>query len=388
MSDLSGLSERLANSSPRQRMLGLLGIVVVLGILAWAAYWLIYDRYFESTNDAYVSGDIVVVTSREAGTILAIHADNTQSVRRGQLVAELDPLQAEIGMQAAQADLARTVRSVRALFAKTDEMRAQLVRARVQLSQSQADYQRRVAASRDGSVSTEDVAHARDALAQARSGIAASDSTLAETLAQTQNTNIDNNPEVLAAEARLRSAALTLLHMRLIAPIAGVVAQRSAEVGEEVSAGTPLLAIVPLADVWVDANFKEVQLKRMRIGQPVTLTADVYGGSVTYHGRVAGLGAGSGSAFALLPAQNASGNWIKIVQRVPVRIWLDPAELRDHPLRVGLSVTVSVNVHDQSGPMIATAAQSREGRADVNDAGTQLADRLIAQILAQNGIAQ
>jgi membrane fusion protein (multidrug efflux system) len=176
--------------------------------------------------------------------------------------------------------------------------------------------------------------------------------------------------------------------MKLIAPVDGVVAQRSVQLGQQIAPGTPLMAVVPLDDVWVDANFKEGQLAGMRVGQPVSVTADIYGGGVTYHGKVEGLGAGSGSAFSLLPPQNASGNWIKIVQRVPVRIWLDPKELRDHPLRVGLSVDVSVDVHDQSGPMIGTAAQSREVRADVNDAGNRLADRLIAQILAQNGVTK
>ncbi len=387
MSDITAgsLAGRLARATPRQRMLGIVAIVVILGLLAWGADWLFYARFFESTDDAYVSGDVVPVTSRENGTVLAVHADNTQSVRRGQVLVEFDPLQAEIGMQAAEADLARTVRTVRALFAKADELRAQLAQARVQFAQAQSDYKRRAAASGDGAVSAEDLTHARDALAQAKAGIAASDSVLAQTLAQIQGTNIDNNPDVLAAEARLRNAALTLLHMQLAAPVSGVVAQRYVEVGQEVSPGTPLLAVVPLSDVWVDANFKEVQLQHMRIGQPVTLTADVYGGSVTYHGRVAGLGAGSGGAFALLPPQNATGNWIKIVQRVPVRIELDQNELKAHPLRVGLSINARVDVRNESGPLLSQEVRPRVPEDTTSRTSIAAANALIAKILVANG---
>jgi membrane fusion protein (multidrug efflux system) len=379
------LSERLAHTSPRQRLLGLVIILVVLGVLAWAAYWFFYARFFESTNDAYVAGDVVAVSSRETGTILAVHADNTQSVTRGQVLVELDPLQAEIGMQAAEADLARTVRTVRALFSKADELRAQLAQARVQFAQTRSDYNRRIAASGDGAVSAEDLTHARDALDQARAAIVASESALAQTLAQIQGTNVDNNPDVLAAEARLRDAAVTLVHMRLVAPVSGVIAQRAAEAGEEISPGTPLMAVVPLSDVWVDANFKEVQLKRMRIGQPATLTADVYGGSVTYHGRVAGLGAGSGGAFALLPPQNATGNWIKIVQRVPVRIELDKNELAAHPLRVGLSIDAQVDVHDDSGPLMSEEVRPRVPEDTTDRTSIATANAVIAKILAANG---
>ncbi|MGB8366302.1 MAG: HlyD family efflux transporter periplasmic adaptor subunit [Rhizomicrobium sp.] len=387
MSDITAgyLSGRLARTTPRQRMLGAVSILVVVGLLAWGADWLFYGRYFETTDDAYVSGDVVPVTSREVGTVLAVHADNTQSVKRGQLLVELDPLTAQIGMQAAEADLARTVRTVRALFAKADELRAQLAQARVQFERAQADYRRRVAASSDGSVSKEDLAHARDALTQAKAAIAASDSALAQILAQIQGTNVDDNPEVLAAEAKLRDAAVVLAHMRLVAPVSGVVAQRSAEAGQEVAPGTPLLAVVPLSDVWVDANFKEVQLQRMRIGQPVTLTADVYGSGVTYHGRVAGLGAGSGSAFALLPPQNATGNWIKIVQRVPVRIELDKNELKAHPLRVGLSIDASVDVHDESGPLMSDKVRPRVPEDTTSRTSIASANVIIAKILAANG---
>jgi membrane fusion protein, multidrug efflux system len=377
--------DRFEQASPRQRMLGTFAVLVVLGLIAWGLYWLLFQRFYQETNDAYVAGDIVVVTSRESGSVLAIHADNTQSVRAGQLLVEFDPLQAEIGMQAAEADLAHTVRAVRALFAKADQLRAQLDQAHVQLTQAQEDYSRRVAASRDGSVSAEEVAHARDALDQTKSAIAASDSSLGQTTSQIQGADIDHNPDVLASEARLRAAALTLAYMRLTAPVDGMVAQRNVEAGEQVSAGSPLMAVVPLNDVWVDANFKEVQLQRMRIGQPVTLTADTYGSSVTFHGHVAGLSAGSGGAFALLPPQNASGNWIKIVQRVPVRIEIDANDLKAHPLRVGLSVDVSVDVHDQSGPLVSARVRPHVPEDATNRTSIAATDALINRILVSNG---
>jgi membrane fusion protein (multidrug efflux system) len=384
MTDTS-LSGRFSQASPRQRWLLLVGVIVVIAALIYGAYYLLYARYFESTDDAYVTGDTAQINSRTAGTILAIHANNTQAVRRGQLLVELDPLPAQVAMQAAEADLANTTRNVRALFAKADEQRAQVAQAQAQLSQTQTDYKRRKAAVGDGAVSAEDLSHARDALDAAAAATSAAQHSLSQTLAQIQGTNVANNPAVLAAEARLRTAAINLYYTRLTAPIDGVVAQRSAGVGDQVAAGTPLMAVVPLATAWVDANFKEVQLRHMRIGQPAAVTADIYGSSVTYHGRVAGLAAGSGDAFALLPPQNASGNWIKIVQRLPVRIEFDRGELEKHPLRIGLSTSVQVDTRNQSGPLVSETVRPPEpddttGRVDIAHA-----DALIESIVAANG---
>jgi membrane fusion protein (multidrug efflux system) len=377
----SGTNGRLA---ARRRWLIVLGVVVVVAVVLWGIYWLLYLRQFESTNDAYVGGDVVAITSREPATILALHADDTQAVKRGQLLVELDPAKANVAMQSAEADLARTIRAVRANFSKVAELRSQVAAARVQLAQAQGDYRRRKAASVDGSVSAEEVAHGRDAVTAGRAALAVSQSALAQAQAAVQGTTVATNPDVLAAIARVRDAAITLSHMRLTSPVNGVVAQHNVQIGQQVAPGTPLMAVVPLDRVWVDANFKEGQLEDMRVGQPVTVSADIYGGSVTYHGHVAGLGAGSGAAFALLPPQNASGNWIKIVQRVPVRIALDPKELHDHPLRLGLSVDVSVDVHDTSGPTVSSAVLNANMRAEpVNPAPE--ADRIVARILAQNG---
>ncbi|HEY8948391.1 MAG TPA: efflux RND transporter periplasmic adaptor subunit [Rhizomicrobium sp.] len=369
--------------SARRKWLTILAAVVVVALVAYGLYWLLYARYFEGTDDAYVGGDVVSITSRDPATVVALYADNTQTVRRGQLLIQFDPVRPQAAFDAAKADLARAVRGTRTNFSKVDQYRAQLNAARVNLSQAQEDYRRRQTAG--DSVSREELNHASDAVTAAQASVKAAESGLAQAQAAVQGTNVSNNPDVLAAIAQLRSAAITLSHMKLYAPVDGVVAQRTVQVGQQVAAGTPLMAVVPLDTVWVDANFKEGQLEDMRIGQPVTVTADIYGGSVTYHGKVLGLGAGSGSAFALLPPQNASGNWIKIVQRVPVRIALDPKELHDHPLRVGLSVDVSVDVRDTSGTSIGAPNSKHEVRGYVGDYDETSVNRLIQQILAQNG---
>lgn len=370
-------------ASSRRRGLILLAIVVVAGVIAWSFYWFLIGRFYETTDDAYVSGDVIAITSRESATVLAVHADNTQSVQRGQLLVELDPARAQVAMRAAEADLARTVRSVRAQFARVDEFDAEIAAARVQLAQAQEDYRRRQASAEGGAVSAEEIRHARDAVTAAQASLRVSDSGLKQAQAAVEGTSVNDNPEVLAAIAEVHDAAITLSHMQLIAPVDGVVAQRNVQIGQHVAAGTPLMAVVPLARVWVDANFKEGQLEDVRVGQPATITADIYGSRVSYHGHVEGLSAGTGAAFALLPPQNASGNWIKIVQRLPVRVALDTAELREHPLRIGLSVAVVIDISDTTGALMSQASLAADTRAESGDASLQ-ADRIVARILAQN----
>jgi membrane fusion protein (multidrug efflux system) len=372
-------------SSRRQLGFLILGVLIVLGGLAYGAYWFLDARFYESTDDAYVSGNIVAVTSRENATVMALYADNTQTVTRGQLLMRMDPSVVNVNVAAAEANLARAVRTVKGEFSHADSSGAQVAQAQVQLALAQTDYQRRQAAAADGAVSAEELAHARDSVRAAEAALDAARGGHDQSLSQIQGTDVANNPDVLSAEATLRNAMIAQGHMRIVAPVDGVVAQRTVQVGQQVAAGTPLLAVVPLNTVWVDANFKEVQLQDMRVGQPVTVTADIYGGKVTYHGHVEGLGAGSGSAFALLPPQNASGNWIKIVQRVPVRIALDPEELKAHPLRVGLSVTASVEVKDTSGPVMSSKIAGADTSADLGEDANAKADGVIARILAENG---
>ena len=375
-------------NSRRQRGFLILGLAVLLGGLAYGAYWFFDARFYETTDDAYVSGNIVAVTSRENGTVSALHVDNTQTVARGQLLMELDPSVVNVNVASAEANLSRTIRSVKGEFSHAASSGAQVAQARIAVSLARADYQRRQQAAGDGAVSQEELNHARDNVSAAEAALAAAEGGHDQSLSQIQGTDIANNPDVLAAEATLRNTIIAQGHYRIVAPVDGVVAQRTVQLGQQVAAGTPLLAVVPLSNVWIDANFKEVQLQDMRVGQPVTVTADIYGGKVTYHGKVEGLGAGSGSAFALLPPQNASGNWIKIVQRVPVRIALDPQELAEHPLRVGLSVTASVAIKDTSGPQMTAKVGSGSTRADLGDDANARADAVIAQILAENGATQ
>jgi membrane fusion protein (multidrug efflux system) len=349
-----------AGPKGRARRLGLLGLaaVVTLSVVGYGGYWFLDGRYYESTDDAYVNGDVVQVTSEVAGTVLALHVDDTQAVAAGQPLLELDPADAQVAEANAEADLARAVRQVRGLFAQGQELRAQIDNREQARRTADEDLERRNGLLADGAISGEELSHARDAVTTTRANVAAAREQLSQTISQIDGTTIADHPQVLSAAAAVRNAALALHRTELASPVSGVVAKRSVQVGQRVAAGTPLLAVVPLDDVWVDANFKEVQLERMRAGQPVTVRTDLYGHQVVYHGHLVGIAAGSGNAFALLPAQNASGNWIKIVQRVPVRILLDPQELAAHPLRVGLSTTVRVDLHDASGPLMTTAVRN------------------------------
>ena len=385
MSDIADANSerRLQRAERRRQGFILFGGALVLAALLYGGWWWISARFIENTDDAYVAGNIVAVTSRENATVTALYADNTQAVRQGQLLIEMDPSVADVAMRAAEANLARAARAVRGTFASADSYSAQLEQAEVALAQAKNDYQRRQAALA-GAVSGEELGHARDAVAAAEAAVNSARGGLAQAQSGIAGVDVAHNPDVLAAEAQLRAAAIALAHMKIVAPVDGVVAQRTVQVGQRVNAGAPLMAVVPLSNVWVDANFKEGQLSRMRIGQPVKITTDLYGGKVTYHGHVAGLGAGSGSAFALLPPQNASGNWIKIVQRVPVRIALDPAELTDNPLRIGLSVSATVDVSSQSGPRVASAASVGVMRGNTGEDVSAKVDALVKRILAAN----
>jgi membrane fusion protein (multidrug efflux system) len=342
----------------RRRGLVLLGVVAVVCGIAYGAYWFLDARFYQSTDDAYVDDDLVQITSEVPGTVITLSADDTQGVARGQTLLQLDPADAKVSMSNAEAKLAEAVREVRTLFATADQLRAQITDREIALKRAQDDVARRSNLLQDGAVSSEELSHTQDNVAQVEADLREAREQLKATTAQIDGTTVETHPQVLAAEAAVRDAALALRRTQIEAPVAGVVARRSVQVGQQVAPGTPLMAVVPLNAVWIDANFKEVQLKNMRIGQPVKVVADVYGGRVQYHARVAGLGMGTGAAFALLPAQNATGNWIKVVQRVPVRVALDPKELEAHPLRVGLSTTVTVDIHDTQGALIATQVRS------------------------------
>ena len=371
-------------ASTRGRNFKILAGVVAICAVGYASYWYLYARHFESTDDCYVDGDVVQITTEIPGTVIQLHADDTQSVARGQALLELDPADAEVSVSNAEANLARAVRTVRALFAQADQLRAEIRDREVELQQAEQDHERRTTLLSDGAVSSEEFHHTQDRVTEVRASLTAAQEQLKETTAQIDRTTIPTQPQVLAAIAAVRDASLALRRTRITAPVPGVVAQRSVQVGQRVAAGTPLMGIVPLDAVWVDANFKEVQLREMRVGQPVTLRADMYGGAAEYHGKLVGLSAGSGTAFALLPAQNASGNWIKIVQRLPVRVALDPSELREHPLRIGLSVTARVDIRDTSGPLVSKQVRQIPIPSQASLANDPEEDARIAQIIREN----
>jgi membrane fusion protein (multidrug efflux system) len=347
--DQSIESIKPASNRKRKITMILLFIVILIAAVAYGLYYFLDARFHVDTDDAYVNGNVVQITPQVTGTVVAVNADNTQTVRMGEPVVVLDPADARIALQQAEANLAQTVRRVHGLYVDDDQYRADVAQRQSDLSKAHDDLQRRLATGMTGAVSDEEISHARDALRSARAGLDSAQQRLASNRALTMNTTIERHPDVLASAAKVRDAYLAYARNTLPAPVTGYIAERSVQVGQRVSPGTPLMSVVPLEQVWIDANFKEWQLRNIRVGQPVLLTADVYGSSVTFRGKVVGFSPGTGSALALLPAQNATGNWIKVVQRLPVRIEVDPRQLGQHPLRVGLSMSVDVDIKDQSG---------------------------------------
>ncbi|MDQ0085381.1 MULTISPECIES: efflux RND transporter periplasmic adaptor subunit [Variovorax] len=364
--------EAPANSGKRRRALTALAAVVIVVGGGWGLYeWLVASHY-EDTDNAYVQGNVIQITPQIGGTVMAIGADDTDFVKAGQPLVQLDPADAKVSLEQAEAALAQAVRQVRTLYANNGSLAAQvtlrqsdIVKAQSDIAKAQDDLQRRRALSGNGAVSKEELNHAetqldtaKSALAAAQAGVVAAKEALVSNQSLTDGTSVAQHPSVLAAAAKVREAYLATQRVAMPAPVDGYVAKRTVQLGQRVAAGTPMMSIVPLNQLWVDANFKEVQLRNIRIDQPVKLTADVYGKKVEYTGKVAGLGVGTGSAFALLPAQNATGNWIKVVQRVPVRIALDPEQLKANPLRIGLSMDAEVDISSKSGKMLADAPRA------------------------------
>jgi membrane fusion protein, multidrug efflux system len=361
----------MGNPRRKKALTILAGVVVVAG-LGWGAYeWLVASHY-ESTDNAYVQGNVIQITPQVGGTVMAIYADDTDFVKAGQPLVKLDPADAKVALDQAESNLAQTVRQVRTLYANNGSLAAQVQlreadigKAQSEVARANDDLNRRQSLVGNGAVSKEELNHAQTQLADAKSALAAAQAgataareQLASNQAMTEGTNVEQHPSVQAAAGKVREAWLAAQRAALPAPVDGYVAKRTVQLGQRVAAGAPLMSIIPLNQVWVDANFKEVQLRKIRLGQPVKLTADVYGKKVEYHGTVEGLGAGTGSAFALLPAQNATGNWIKVVQRVPVRVALDANEVSKNPLRVGLSMDAEVDVSNQEGKTLADAPRS------------------------------
>lgn len=392
-------SNTKAPNTKRRKSLIIAGTIVVVAGLAYGLYdWLVLSHY-EETDNAYVSGNIVQITPQVGGTVQSIMADETDYVHAGQTLVKLDPADTQIALSKAEANLAQTVRQVRTLYANNATGRAQVaqrqadfVNAQNELTQAENDLKRRQPLSSNGAVSKEELNHAQlrvkaaqSSLAAAKAAVLAAQESLTSNEALTDNVDIQDHPNVLAASAQLRDAYLAAQRTDLLSPVEGFVAKRSVQLGERVAAGNALMTVVPLKQIWVEANFKENQLRNLRIGQPATLTADLYGDNIEYHGKIVGLGIGTGAAFSLLPAQNATGNWIKVVQRVPVRIVLDEKEITKHPLRIGLSMDVNVNTSDRDGPVLADIPRDTTvAQTQVYDKQLQDADAEIHRIIASN----
>ena len=372
---------------PGRRRIALVVLILVFAAAgaAWGAWWQLVGRNFESTENAYVAGNLVQVTPQVPGTVVSIAADDTDRVKAGQLLVRLDPADAQVALDQAEALLAQAVRESRTLYANNNTLEAGIAVRQSELVRAEEDHARRAQLAAKGMVSKETLENARAAVATAQATLVEARERLASNRTLTDRTSVETHPKVLRAAARVREAFLALKRTEIAAPVAGYVAKRSVQVGQRIAPGAPLMSIVPLDQVWVDANFKENQLRAMRIGQPVRLVADMYGDRVEFHGRVAGLAAGTGGAFALLPPQNATGNWIKVVQRLPVRVLLDLKQLQEHPLRIGLSMRAEVDVRDTTGVQLAAAPRSSEAFASAApEARSGEADARVRAIVAAN----
>jgi membrane fusion protein (multidrug efflux system) len=373
----------------RGRILGSIALVFVILGIAWVIWWFLVLSTREKTDDAYVNGNKLVISAQVPGTVVAVLADDTQLVKAGQELVRLDPVDAQTALSRAASVLAQTVRQVRQQRATAGQFDAAAAARKLELARAEVDLARREPLLAEQAIAPEELRHGREAVALAR---AALDQALRQANAAhalVDGSAVADNPAVLEAKAAFRDAWVTAQRNAIVAPVTGYVAERSVQLGQHIVAGQALMTVVPLNELWIDANFKEVQLRHMRIGQQVEVDSDLYGGAVAFRGRVQGMAAGTGAAFALLPAQNASGNWIKVVQRVPVRIRLDPQDLAKYPLRIGLSTTVRVDTQDRSGPVL--AADMHEERPDDShvlvrdlDRASQEADAIIRRNLGSD----
>jgi membrane fusion protein (multidrug efflux system) len=377
----------MAAKDPAKRRRALLivaGIFILAGLL-WFLLWFFVLSTRVKTDNAYVGGNQVAISAQVPGTVVAILADDTQHVEAGQVLVKLDSTDADTRLAQARSALAQAVRGVRQQTSSASSADAQVVAAKLDLKKAEADLQRRLPLIAAHAESPEIVQHLRDGVAQARAAVNAAEAQSAAAHAAIEGTDVAQNPVVMQARANFRAAWVAAQRNTIYAPVSGYVAERSVQLGNSVQPGQQLMTVVPLHDLWIDANFKESQLRHIRIGQPAKVVSDLYGSDAEYHGKVVGLGAGTGSVFSLLPAQNATGNWIKVVQRVPVRIALDNRELDKHPLRIGLSTDVTVDIHDDQGSVLAnTSTQRPVAQTDVYDRMASKADAQADRIIRAN----
>lgn len=360
MSDQQTDTPTSSNNKSQQRKKGLSIFILLLLLISIgsAAYWYFFIKGFEETEDAYVSGNQVMVSAQVAGNISKINVDNMDPVQAGDVLLELDDTNAKLSFEQAKSNLANAVRQVSQLNYTVKQLKSAVRANEITLAQVQGNLNRRVQLVKDGAIDKESFQHAKEAVELAKANLTTSQNQLGANQALLLDGPLSEQPQIQSAVSNLRQAWLNLERTKIRSPIKGYVARRNAQVGQAVSVGGALMAVVTTDQMWLDANFKETQLTHMRIGQPVEIHFDLYGKDKTFNGKVVGIEMGTGSAFSLLPTQNATGNWIKVVQRVPVRIQLDPQQLAENPLRIGLSATVKVNVSDSKGETLRDQAPS------------------------------
>ncbi|GAA5165877.1 HlyD family efflux transporter periplasmic adaptor subunit [Viridibacterium curvum] len=368
----------------RKRGMARLAVIFLLLAVAGAAWWYFVLRGHESTEDAYVAAHVVQITPQVGGTVTAVRVDDTQSVKAGDVLVQLDPVDAQLALKQAETALAQSVRELRGVYANLNSLGEAIKVREAEVARTSDLLERRASLAGTGAVAQEEIDQAREADKVARAALRVAREQLAAASVQTAGLKIEDHPAVQRAASKVEEAAVALARTTLRAPVDGVVARRNVQLGQRIAAGAPLMAVVPLNDVWVDANFKESQLRDMRIGQAVRVKADVYGSSVDYAGRIVGMSAGTGAMFSLLPAQNATGNWIKVVQRVPVRVALDAEQLKAHPLRAGLSVEAEVDVRQSGGEPVAAARAEAAPLASVDEAVLKATHEHIARIIRDN----
>jgi membrane fusion protein (multidrug efflux system) len=348
-----------AVSGRRRRLLTLIAAILIVIGAFWGLYWLLVLSKRERTDDAYVNGNKVIISAQVPGTVIAVLTDDTQLVHAGQVLVRLDPVDAQISLARSASALAQTVRQVRQQKATARQSDAVVATRKIELERALIDLKKREPLVAESAIAPEEVRHARESVELAKSALTEAIRQASASHALVDGDRVEDNPAVLQSKAAFRDAWIAARRNAVVAPVSGYVAERSVQLGQHIQAGESLMTVIPLNSLWVDANFKEVQLRNLHLGQPAEVRSDLYGGSFIYHGHVAGMSAGTGAAFALLPAQNASGNWIKVVQRVPVRIQIDDGDLAKSPLRIGLSATVTVDTTSRNGPVLAGQSSDR-----------------------------
>ncbi|MEQ5052087.1 multidrug efflux MFS transporter periplasmic adaptor subunit EmrA [Klebsiella michiganensis] len=369
----------------RKGALLLLTLLFIIVAVAYGIYWFLVLRHFEETDDAYVAGNQVQIMAQVSGSVTKVWADNTDYVQKGDPLVTLDQTDAQQAFEKAQTQLAASVRQTRQQMINSKQLQASIDVKKTALSQAQTDLNRRIPLGAANLIGREELQHARDTVASAQAELDVAIQQYNANQAIVLGTKLKQQPAVLQAATEVRNAWLALQRTKIVSPISGYVSRRSVQPGAQISSTTPLMAVVPATNLWIDSNFKETQLAHMRIGQPATVISDIYGDDVKYTGKVVGLDMGTGSAFSLLPAQNATGNWIKVVQRLPVRIELDEKQLAEHPLRIGLSTLVEVNTTDRGGEMLASQVRSSPVyESNAREIGLEPVNKLINDIIQAN----